>query len=126
MSNFYPGDDYVDWVGLDGYNYAGSRNMPWYSFRQVFERSYGEVSALAPTKPLMLVESGCDESGGNKAAWILSIKDDLKDRFPKVSAFVWFNQDEGPSKLTIDSSADALKAFGSLVADTYMQGALPR
>jgi beta-mannanase len=68
MISYYPGHNYVDWIGLDGYNYAGSRSMPWYTFRGVFGPYYGEITALAPTKPLMLVETANDESGGDSAA----------------------------------------------------------
>ncbi len=67
MNNFYPGDDYVEWIGLDGYNYAGSRSMPWCSFQEIFGSSYDEIIKLAPTKPLTLAETASDESGGDKA-----------------------------------------------------------
>jgi beta-mannanase len=126
MSSYYPGHNYVDWVGLDGYNYAGSRSMPWYSFREILGSSYEEISALAPTKPLMLVETASDESGGDKASWISSIKGDLQYRFPKVSALIWFNQDEGLSRLTIDSSLGTLEAFRLFAHDLYLRGALSR
>ena len=129
MNSFYPGGDYVDWIGLDGYNYAGSRSMPWFSFREVFGSSYDEVTKLAPTKPLMLAETASDESGGDKVSWISTIKDDLQSRFSKVSAVMWFNQDEGSSKLTInspDTSDKVLEAYKSLASDPYLQGTLPR
>ncbi len=126
MRSFYPGDDYVDWIGLDGYNYASSRSMPWFSFEDVFGASYKEITNLAPTKPLMLAETACDESGGEKAQWIEDIQSVLSLKFPKVKALIWFNQDEGPSRLTVDSSVDALDAFRSLATAPYLQGSLPR
>ena len=36
--DYYPGDEYVDWTGVDGYNW-GVRNGGWQSFEQVFRKS---------------------------------------------------------------------------------------
>jgi hypothetical protein len=44
----YPGDAYVDWVGLDGYNWGGSS---WQSMSSVFRSSYNSVTTLAPPSP---------------------------------------------------------------------------
>jgi hypothetical protein len=126
MGSYYPGHDHVDWVGLDGYNYAGSRSMPWYSLQEVFSTSYEEITALATAKPLMVAETGSDESGGNKASWILSMKAVLANRFPKVCVLIWFNQDENLSRLTIDSSESTLEAYKMLAYDPYLQGTLSR
>src|SRR5205823_6909101 len=59
----YPGDDYVDWVALDGYNWGGSNGYtPWRSFTGVFGASYFRLARLT-TKPLMIAEVGCVEVG---------------------------------------------------------------
>src|SRR5260221_13064555 len=53
----YPGDAYVDWVGLDGYNWGNTQSWShWESFSQVFSDSYASLVAVAPSKPLMLSE----------------------------------------------------------------------
>ena len=74
----------------------------------------------------MLVETASDESGGDKASWIASIKYELRRSFPKVSTLIWFNQDEGQSRLSVDSSANTLKAYRSLAGDPHLSGSLPR
>ena len=44
--DYYPGDAYVDWTGVDGYNW-GTNNGGWQSFQQVFEKS---THSLLPGK----------------------------------------------------------------------------
>ncbi len=57
-----------------------------------FGPSYKRITALAPPKPLMLVEAASDESGGDKASWISSIRYELRRNFPGVSTLIWVNR----------------------------------
>jgi hypothetical protein len=87
----YPGDADVDWVALDGYNWA-TRN-PWQSFTQIFQPSYDRITALT-NKPLMIAEWGSTEQGGEKGAWLRSaLTSEIPSRFPRIKAVVYFNQD---------------------------------
>jgi hypothetical protein len=58
LAQWYPGDQYVDWVGLDGY-FAES----WYTFSSLFGPS---VTALrqVTAKPLLIAESGVAGEAG--------------------------------------------------------------
>jgi len=51
-SEWYPGDRYVDWVGLDGYLNPGQ------NFKMVFARQLASIASVAPKKPLYLAETG--------------------------------------------------------------------
>lgn len=125
MSEYYPGDEYVDWLGLDGYNFADSRDMPWYTFEEVFTDSYEEITTLAPGKPLVICETASVGDGGDRARWIEEARTSLPSRFPSVEAFIWFNQDERSSRLRVDSTPDSLEAYRGLVEDSYFHGSLP-
>ena len=71
MTELYPGPAYVDWTGMSGYNWGnGARGDIWRSFAGAFRKSYAQVLAVAPGKPLMIAETGSSEKGGSKAAWI--------------------------------------------------------
>ena len=123
MSAYYPGDEYVDWIALDGYNWSEVRGKPWYSFEEVFGPSYEEIVAVAPAKPLMIAEYASDERGGDKAQWIRDVRSVVPAKFPKIKALVWFNNDQEGALWRIDSSPAALEAYQELVADPYFQGA---
>ena len=54
FADVYPGDAYVDWIALDGYNWGTSRGWgQWRSFSSIFGSSYAAVTALS-SRPLMI------------------------------------------------------------------------
>jgi len=110
ISAYYPGDQYVDWLALDGYNWGDSRSWSsWQNFAHLFHDSYGALTALSD-KPLMIAELGCAESGGSKSDWITEAHHHVTASFPRVKAVVWFNLDK-ECDWRIESSPDTLAAF---------------
>ncbi len=82
----YPGDDYVDWTGLDGYNWGPSKGG-WTSFAKLYDTTYHEITdTIAPSKPLLIGEMGSTENGGSKATWIGEALNEIPTAFPKVRA----------------------------------------
>ncbi len=115
FSAFYPGDAYVDWVGLDGYNYAGTSHLPWTSLADVFSASYISLTRLT-TRPLMICETGSSEFGGDKAKWIrVGLLADLPRLFPRVRAVIWFDRLK-ETDWRVNSSAAVLLAWRDVVA----------
>jgi hypothetical protein len=57
---YYPGDDYVDWVGVSAYG-ALTNDDEWRAFDDVFGSVYDDLTVSYPGKPLMLAEWGCME-----------------------------------------------------------------
>lgn len=94
LSQLWPGSEYVDWTCMDGYN-SGTNELQqdeWKSFSKVFSKTYGEITALAPTKPMMIGETASTKFGGNKATWITNaLTREVPLEFPKIKAFLWFN-----------------------------------
>lgn len=129
MSSVYPGDAYVDWTCLDGYN----KDEIWLDFEQVFgadginwlHNSYQEITSLAPNKPLVIGETASLEAGdggSKKAEWIRNaLQTQLPSRFPKVQAVLWFNWDDrNPDySFPIESSQAAKQAFAESIGSSY-------
>jgi beta-mannanase len=114
----FPGDAYVDWVALDGYNNATWGG--WQSFSQLFKASYQKLTALS-TKPVMIAEVASSESGGNKAQWITdTYTRTIPTQFPRIRAIVWFNEAK-EADWRADSSASSLRAFKKAIASRYYQ-----
>jgi Glycosyl hydrolase family 26 len=117
----YPGDRFVDWVGIDGYNWGTSRpGTRWRTFDQVFAPTIRSIRRLT-SKPLMLAEVGSAEQGGNKARWISQFFASLP-RYSDIFAFVWFDYDK-EADWRLDSSAAARVAFAAGIADRRYRGA---
>lgn len=121
----YPGDTYVDWVGLDGYN--GGTALPWggwQSIGQIFGASYDALAAMT-SKPVMLSETASAEAGGDKAAWIRQgLLDEVSSRLPRVRAVIWFHENK-ETDWRVNSSPAALEAFIEVAASPKYQGRLP-
>jgi beta-mannanase len=88
---FYPGDDYVDWICANGYNWApGRRGDEWRSFEWIFQPFYDWASGRG--KPLMIGEFGVQErKPGEKAQWLREAAGTLKTKFTDIKAVVYFN-----------------------------------
>lgn len=76
-SRYYPGDDYVDILGMDGYNWGDTQTpgnagwqSRWQTFAEIFQPLHEELRALAPRKPIYVFETASAPSGGDKAKWI--------------------------------------------------------
>lgn len=117
----YPGDKYVDVVGLSGFN--GGRVLygrGWRSFRAAFSRGLDAVERLAPGKPVEIAEVASTEHGGDKAAWIRGMFDEIRRR-RSIRAVVWFNLDK-ETDWRISSSVRARRAYAAGAAELRAAG----
>jgi hypothetical protein len=91
----YPGDNYVDMIAIDGYNFGTTlSHSRWQSFEEVFAEPYEKAVSRWPRKPLIVGETGSASTGGDKAAWIRGMDRALKTRFKKFSGVVWFEAEK--------------------------------
>lgn len=125
FASLYPGDSYVDWVGVDGYNWGtsqpGDPYKHWVAFRDIFGASYYALTMLT-IKPIMIAETASTELGGDKAQWITQgFLTDLPARFPNVRVVIWFDENK-ETDWRVNSSASALAAFRTVVASAPTAG----
>ncbi|MGN6258155.1 MAG: glycoside hydrolase family 26 protein [Solirubrobacterales bacterium] len=113
LGKLYPGDAYVDWTGLDGFNWGRRRGSPgWQSFNEVFHRTYKRiVTKVAPHKPMMLAEVASSEKGGSKPAWIKNMLALVRHRYRKVRAVIWYDVDDRGTNWPIERRKQDHKAF---------------
>jgi hypothetical protein len=127
VASFYPGDEYVNWTCLDGYNRVTAA-VGWRSFTQIFTPAYKEITeTIAPAKPMLIAETASAESGAppgsSKAQWIEGMFADLPTKFPAVHGLLWFNYEEGGKGWPLDTSPAAEGAFAAGIADPrYLAG----
>jgi hypothetical protein len=115
--NYYPGDDYVDWTCVDGYNWGSSGGGGgWQSFKQVFAGIYSKLATK--NKPIMIGEMASAEVGGDKAGWIDEIVPTLRSTYPLIKGLVWFDINK-ETDWRIGSTPAAEAAFKRLATDAY-------
>ena len=111
----YPGDDVVDWIGVDGYN--GGDALPWGGWRspaEVFGASLADLRVLSD-KPVLITETASAEQGGDKAAWIRELFTLAAQE--RISGLVWFSEDK-EADWRITSSPAAAAAFREQATDS--------
>jgi hypothetical protein len=123
LHSLYPGNAYVDWTCLDGYNWGARRGSPgWLSFDQIYHSTYKKiVRKIAPGKPMLLAELASTDRGGSKPAWIRDTLRQIRDRYHKVRGVIWFDQEERNTHWPIESSPAATEAFRQGIADPSFQ-----
>ncbi|MGN6585876.1 MAG: glycosyl hydrolase, partial [Solirubrobacterales bacterium] len=122
LTSLYPGDSYVDWTCLDGYNFGTNPEQPdsWKSFSTLYKTSYEELLSLAPSKPIMIGEMASTEYGGEKSAWITdTYGTQIPKNFPKIKAVVWYNKWDGGRDWPIETTTSAQTAFKNSIASSY-------
>lgn len=125
VDQYYPGDDYVDWIGMSGYlRYSDRKDPP--TFDVTFGDTLRQLRATSG-KRIFLAEIGATELNGTKAEWITSLFDGI-GRNPDIIGFAWFSltvsamKDDGvqTNDWRINSTGPARDALaGGLAAGGY-------
>lgn len=95
---YYPGPEYVDWIGVGVLNYGNVASWSrWWSFHQILEKAYPTL--LRMQKPIMISEFGTLSKGGDMTEWYRQAFYHLNHTYRRgVKAVVFFNQ---PNDITI-------------------------
>ncbi len=95
---YYPGPEYVDWVGVGVLNYGNVATWShWWSFHQILEKAY--PSLLRLEKPIIICEFGTLSAGGDNAEWYRQAFYHMSHTYRRgLRAVVFFNQ---PNDITI-------------------------
>lgn len=113
----YPGDNYVDFIAIDGYNWGTTQSWgsTWQSFDEIFAAPYQALSSI--NKPIVITEFSCTEIGGNKAEWITDAFATIRTKYPRIKLVSWFGENK-ETDWRINSSDAALEAYKNAVKIT--------
>jgi hypothetical protein len=108
LKPFYPGDGYVDWVGMVGY-YSEDTNSR--SFKSLFLPTMTQIRKFAKKKPFIVAETG--------SSYEPTKAEDINDLFSTVASteqligLLWFNYKKPAEDKDwrIQTNADAVSAY---------------
>jgi Glycosyl hydrolase family 26 len=104
LIELYPGNAYVDYIGIDGYNWGTSQSWSaWQTPEQVFNPTIADIRSFTHER-ILLTEVSSAEEGGSKARWITRFFAWL-EATPAVIGFVWFEFRKEADWLVQSSSA---------------------
>ncbi len=124
IERIYPGNDYVDYLALDGYNWGDGNGLSWCTFGDIYGEQYARLTELAPERPVWIAEIGSSDpqstspaehavtapNSANKGAWWNDALCTMQADFPAIEAVVFFDA-EKERDWRIDSSRTALNGL---------------
>jgi hypothetical protein len=120
---FYPGDAYVDWIGIDAYN----RQDDTFADTYTVEPSYGYTNMAAHAKPLLIGETGAYFTNeAHQITFFDAAAGSLQTNFPQLLGFMYFDASGNDDwSLTIAGATNGLTEFSNLVNSTYLNATVP-
>lgn len=119
---YYPGDEWVDWIGTGVLNYGDVATWSrWWTFHQIVEKAWPALVKLH--KPVMITEFGTLSSGGDAAEWYSGAFRDIREKYQATRAVVFFNQTQDVTLSTkpLDwsplRSATTVRAVSAAIAE---------
>ncbi|WP_438445684.1 stalk domain-containing protein [Gorillibacterium sp. sgz5001074] len=134
MSAYYPGDDYVDWVGVSLYTEPYEHGNIQASSLGIspVERLDELYTLYADRKPIMISETAVAHSNHNDSGtvwteWGVMNLDRLYSvmtkKYPRLKAITYFNVDQGQrnsyNDYLLSHNDGMMSAYRSLIADPY-------
>jgi beta-mannanase len=120
---YYPGDDYIDWIGLSIYGVQNEK-WSWITFSDTVKKWYKiHIKDIVGTKPVAVLEMGVTDgrSDGSKKEWLEDAFSTILDN-PYIKFFGltywhenWITPSGVESRLRIDSSPESLETFQRLI-----------
>ncbi|MFP2996131.1 glycosyltransferase family 2 protein [Spongiivirga sp. MCCC 1A20706] len=84
IEDYFPGKEYVDWVGLTILNYDN------YSFEELYE-PFKERLSYITNAPIMIAEFGSLGKQDYKEQWVQQGLRNINEKHPEINALVYFN-----------------------------------
>lgn len=106
LAPWFPGDAYVDWIGIDGYVAIGGPQ----TYQTLFGPTMKEVQRFSK-RPFLIVETGVERGPGRSAALTSLLRGVAKDS--RMLGLVYFNQ-RGSRDWLLDADPAALSTFADL------------
>jgi hypothetical protein len=126
VESLYPGDDVVDWIASDPYNFnAGGA---WQTLGQELAPWYRWAAAEHASKPLALTEWGSKEDASRpnrKAMWFHDALTGLQSKYRRIRAVVYFDEEKHErgtvNDWRIDTSSSSLAAFAEIAHGAWFR-----
>ena len=115
---YYPGNEYVQLLGVTGYNngtYYTRNNEQWRGFTAIYDEVWALYSPHFSRFPWIITEFASSSYGGDKAAWIDEMFAHIGD-YPNIRIAVWFSAADYDGEIAarpywLDETPETLAAF---------------
>lgn len=88
-SNYFPGENYVDIIGVTGYNTGNYYNgETWRDFESIYDEFMPEYEKVFVNYPMIITEFGSSSIGGDKEQWLHDMFDVI-EKYNFKAAIYW-------------------------------------
>lgn len=125
FEKYYPGDDYIDWIGVSVYGAQTPTDEEWLLFSDMMDEVYPRLELLSTSKPIVVLEFGVTSGNplGDQAEWAEDALTNLTAlRWSRIIGFSWWNEawqnDDDPdhdTDMRVQDNPDLADVFQKLV-----------
>ncbi|MEO7838905.1 MAG: glycosyl hydrolase [Anaerolineales bacterium] len=126
MENYYPGNKWIDWIGVSTYGTYGPQSSYVNDFSAGMDDIHKHILKLAPHKPIIIAEFATAKNNPklDQAQWAREALVAITSlRYANVIGFSWWNErwqnDDNPlhdTTMRVQDSAQLAQVFQELVA----------
>jgi beta-mannanase len=128
----YPGNKYVDYLGLTALSWGPSVNKKWQSLVNAMTPGMKALRQISKTKPIIAAEVGAGYAPNcakcDKAAWLSQGYPAVYAKWPQIIGIVYFDFDmtgQSQPDWRLESPPTALTAYQNLLKDPRFEGTFP-
>ncbi|MEX0660661.1 MAG: glycosyltransferase [Balneolaceae bacterium] len=128
LAEFYPGSEYVDWIGINILNY-GAYNMDgeWHDFESLYEPFHEELINL-PSTPVVISEFGTLRDGQTQNQWIENAFSVIENDYTEIKSVIYFNSkvdNNWPAGLQSDEYLDWTIPQNQVIKNSFKSKEVP-
>lgn len=93
--NYYPGDEWIDWIGVSIYGAYEPKSLYVDVFSRLMDTAYSQIIDFAPDKPVIIAEFGTAKNNLvlDQTQWAKDALMSLDtERYPNLIGFSWWNE----------------------------------
>ena len=127
---WFPGNSYVDYAGLTGFNWGGYHGRKWVSMVKAYTQPMKKFKQFT-SKPIIVAETASSHKNGNKAKWIKKGYVAVHERWPRIKGILYLDSDEPHNqighprwRLAKPNNGSAQAAYAIISAKADFQGTL--
>ena len=128
LISFYPGMEYVDWIGVNILNYGKlNQDGKWHNFKSLYEPFHNELITLPPT-PVIISEFGTLRSESDQNKWLDDAFAAIENDFTEIKSVIFFNSkvdDNWPKGLQVNAFLDWTIPENQTIKSRFNNKAVP-
>jgi len=128
VASFYPGKEYVDWIGVNVLNYGLlNQDGKGQDFKKLYEPFHNEFENL-PSTPVIISEFGTLKDDQKQDKWINNAFVAIENEFEEIKSVIYFSSkvdNNWPKGLQINEDLDWTIAKSQVIKNSFSSKEVP-